>query len=366
MSNRIYHINNDIKHTLIQTFSIDHNLTNSELIDLEENANLYKEVNHIYFKDNIDIDSINNVKSILESSSVVDDSKIEKYILIDYSKDDLRKILDINYKNPTTWKVYYLRTDGVKDIYSVVEARELFDYFDKLKKEYDLDSFSIIEKICLIYDKVKLLDYKDVKNTLLEIINSGETNSYGYNLLFQELLNILEISLYIEEVKEKEKRRFISVVNINDDKYNIDGIYLFDPFMDSLSKKEYDNDLRRINYNYFLLSIDNFYNMIYKDSLSGILNIFYMPKEDMFKDHLEEVKLFDEKDIEKFIEVFGDDYLKIYETIKNTKEIDSNTLFSIIENTLKKEKYLNIDNMDIIDLIKKNYIIKYNEMHEKF
>ena len=46
MSNKIYHIDHDIKDALIQTFSFDHNLSDDELIDLEENSVIYKNVNH--------------------------------------------------------------------------------------------------------------------------------------------------------------------------------------------------------------------------------------------------------------------------------------------------------------------------------
>ena len=365
MSNNIYHINKDIKDTLIQTFSFDHNLTSGEILDIEENANLYKNVNHIYFKDSIDIDSINNVKSILESSSVINDEKIEKYILIDYSKEELDKLLDINYMNPNTWKIYYTRCDGIKDIYSIVECRKLREYFNNFLKEYDLDSFSPLDAICLIYDKVKLLDYKDKKNTLLEIIEDNSTNSYGYNLLFQEFLDRINIKSYIEKVKSNENNRFISVVKIDDSKYKIKGIYLFDPFMDSLSKNDYDEIFRRINYSYFLLNIDSFHNTIYNESLSGILKIFINPKEDMFKDHLEELKLFDKKDIDRFNYVFGNDYLSLYKIVKNSTIVDISTLFKIIENTLNKAGYLNIDNLEILELIKKNYNLKYIEMFDK-
>ena len=355
MNKKIFHIDEDIKNTLIQTFSFDHNLASSELLDLEENATIYKNVNHIYFKDNIDLDNIYKIKSMLETSKTIDDKKIEKYILIDYSKEDLNKLLDINYLNPDTWKIYYLRTDGVKDIYSVTECRKLIKYLNSL----DINNLSLIEKICYIYDKVKLLDYKNNKNTLLEILEEGYTNSYGYSLLFQEYLNVFNIKSYIEKVKSNDENRYITVINIDDSKYDIHGIYLFDPFMDSLPKGEYDEYLRRINYNYFLLSIDLFHNSIYNDSITGILKIFYTFKEDMFKDHLEELYLYDKKDIDKFIKVFGNNYLNLFQKIKNTKEIDSITIFNIVENTLKKENLIDIN----MKIIKENYNIKHKEMY---
>lgn len=362
MESKIYHLNKDIKDTLIQTFSFDHNLENSELLDIEENAIYYKDVNHIYFKDQINIDNITKVKSMLEASTLIDDAKIDKYILINYNKEELNRLLDINYLNPDTWKVYYLRCDGIKDIYSVVECRKLREHFSNFLKEYNLDKFSNLEKICLIYDKVKLLDYKDTKNTLLEILEDKYSNSYGYNLLFQEFLEKLGIKSYIEKIKMQDEYRYISVVKIDDEKYNIHGIYLFDPFMDSLPIDDYDEVLRRINYNYFGLTLNSFNNTIYEESISGILKIFSNTKEDMFKDHLEELNLFSEEERNKFNNVFGNNYLEIYETIKKSEIIDINTIFQIIESTLKKAKFLTIDNMEVLELIKKNYMLKYKDM----
>lgn len=354
MSNKIYHIDHDIKDALIQTFSFDHNLSDDELIDLEENSVIYKNVNHIYFKDGIDLVNITKVKSLLETSNLIDDEKIEKYILIDFNDSELEEVLDINYLNPDTWKISYIRYDKKVDIYSITECRKLINYFENFFKKQDLSNLSILEKICLIYDRVKLVNYKDVKNNLLSIIENNYTNSYGYTILFQEFLKRLNIDSYVEEVTSSDGNRFVIFINVNDVKYKIQGIYVFDPLMDSLDG-EYDDKLKDINYNYFCVGIKKYQNNNYDDSISGILRLFLFPNEMIFNDHIDEINLFERERIEKFVNYFGNSYIDIYNMINNTDLIDEDVLFKVIENIYKTGN-------DKLNIIKKNYFLREKEI----
>ena len=45
--------------------------------------------------------------------------------------------------------------------------------------------------------------------------------------------------------------------------------------------------------------------------------------------------------------------------------VDGDIAFTMLENTLNKVGYLNIDNLEILELIKKNYNLKYSEMFDK-
>lgn len=363
MNKQIYH-KNDIKNCNIQAFSFDHKLTEQELITLEENFLICPNINQIYFKDTIDISSIEQVKSTIENSNLIDDSKIEKYILIDYCKEELNQLLNINYVNPDTWKITYIRTDQNKDIYSITECRKIIEHFNTFFKEKNMGDLSQLEKICLIYDSVKLLDYKEENNHLLEIIEQKYTNSYGYHLLFQELLYQVHIKSYIEKVKTKEENRFISVIDIDDDKYDIHGVYLFDPYSDSLPKAKYTkNNIRRVNYNYFCMNFNMLNNTNYDETLSGICKYFLAPKTSIFLDHIDEIRLLDSKDINKFNNIFTDDYSSLYQKINNTKNIGEDILFEVIEYTLKLDHYLNFDNMITMNLIKENYNVKKEEMY---
>ena len=331
---------------------------------MEESFLVCQNLNQIYFKESIDISSIEQIKSLLENNSSIDDSKIEKYILIDCSEKLLKQLLDINYLNPDTWKITYVRTDENKEIYSITERRKITEYFNNFLKEKNMEELSQLEQICLIYDHVKLLDYKEEKNNLLEIIEQEATNSYGYNLLFQELLNKVKIKSYIEKVKTNEETRVISVIKIDDDKYGIHGVYLFDPYSDSLPKEKYSkNDIRRVNYNYFCMSFHSLNKTVYDEDLSGICKYFLAPKQSIFLDHVDEIRLFDEKDIAKFNNIFTNDYSNLYQKINDTKDIGEDVLFEVIEYILKLDHYLSFDNITTINLIKKNYYVKKEEMY---
>lgn len=364
MNNKKYHINNDIKNCNIQTFSFNHKVTEEELLTIEESLLTGESIKEIYFKEDIDIKSIGQIRSILESSKWVEDNNIEKYILIEYEMNQLNQILDINYLNPNTWKISYIRTDGAKEMYSITECRKIIEYFDTFITEINNKDLSPLEKICLIYDKVKLLDYKDKKNSLLEIIEHEYTNSYGYNLLFQELLNRISIKSYIEKVKSSDENRFISIIEINDNKYDINGVYLFDPYSDSLPKSEYDEAIiRRINYNYFCISIKQLNKTIYKESITGIFKQFLVPRKSMLTDRLDELNLLDKNEIKKLNNVFGSNYESLYEKLNNTKEIDETKLFDIINKTINSSRKQTINNINIIDIIKENFYLKKKEMY---
>lgn len=364
MNNKKYRINNDMKHCNVQAFSFDHKLTEKELFTLEESIVTVEFIKEIYFKDDIDVQSIEQIKSILENSKSIDESKIEKYILVEYPINILKEILDINYLNPDTWKISYIRVDGAKDIYSITEARKIMEYFNNFISQINNKQLSMLEQICLIYDKVKLLDYQEKKNNLLEIIKNEYANSYGYNMLFQELLNNLSIKSYIEKVKSNEEDRYVTIIDINDNKYKIHGIYLFDPYSDSLPKKEYKEDnIRRINYNYFCMSLKQLNNTIYQESVSGIFKYFQMPKKSMFIDRAEEIKVLDRNKTNKFNHIFGDDHLSLYERINDTKEISETTLFEIINSILRFSNNNAIKNINMIDVIKENYYLRNKEMY---
>lgn len=364
MNNKKYHIDNDIKNCNIQAFSFDHKLTEEELLTLEESLLSGETIKEIYFKEDIDIQSIEQIKSILENSKTIDESKIEKYILVEYPINLLKKVLDINYLNPNTWKISYIRTDGVKEIYSITEGRKIIEYFNTFIGELNTKQLSLLEKVCLIYDKVKLLDYKEEKNSLLEIIENEYTNSYGYNLLFQELLNNIPVKSYIEKVKSNEENRYITLININDDKYDIHGIYIFDPYSDSLPKTEYnENGIRKINYNYFCMNLNQLNKTVYEETISGICKYFLVPKISMFLDRIDELKLLDENEVNKFNNTFGTDYSSLYERINTTEDISENTLFELINNTLRFDNYKTINNINMIDIIKENYYLKKKEMY---
>lgn len=133
--------------------------------------------------------------------------------------------------------------------------------------EYQLNEFityiksqnlSPIEQVMLVYDKAKLFesagnDTSLETRQLPDVIANGKAVCAGYTNFFNECMTRLgykncAIESYIGNVSHMH-----SLVEINDDKYDIHGIYNFDPTFDSLDMNSPD---RTISYAFFGRSVD--------------------------------------------------------------------------------------------------------------
>lgn len=120
---------------------------------------------------------------------------------------------------------------------------------------------SKIEQIMLAYDIVKNLVYKSFDETgeEIKIIDEAidtKSSQYKFSLVFFELLNYLNInSKILFQVSENGKTKLSrNAIYVKDDEYDIDGIYLFDPFFDCV-KGAYEKKYP-VLYNYFLKTSD--------------------------------------------------------------------------------------------------------------
>ena len=182
-------------------------------------------------------------------------------------------------------------------------------------------------------------------------------------------MNFLDVAVPI--VKEEES--FITLVEIKDEKYNLNGIYLFDPSMDTLSKEIYCKDaVRRINYNFFGLNIDSMNRLKYKDRLQGILSILSIGDVDYAKEKVDICR--DNiiiRETQKILESFNLSFEELYNKVKETEQIDINVIIKINDVLYpnKKEKYNTylMDNYNSrkSDLFEKNTIEELKEYIEK-
>ena len=242
------------KSILLSNLSFDHPLTLSEINDLINMLSSGVAIGQIYFKDSIDIGSIEQIKLLLEGLPNIDDSKIEKYIMksIDGSE---KEILDnMSFQNIDTWNIAYAVDKNKFSITSLSKYRIIDEWFSTTIKEMEESELSEFEKICYLYDKVKLfqMDSSNKYSRLPEILSLGMANSYGYNLVFKELLSLCGIPCFNDKYSLDNEEGYITVASVDDEKYDIHGIYLFEPSMDSISKDMYKHGIaRRMNYNFF-------------------------------------------------------------------------------------------------------------------
>lgn len=112
---------------------------------------------------------------------------------------------------------------------------------------YDL---SQLEKIMYVYDLVKSKKQNKENQTespgasrdLTSVLNGDKITNEGYCNLFSAVLNSLGIETKIDKLRDVDNKRNHTriAINIDDEKYNVKGLYFFDPTNDSV-KTKYDN-----------------------------------------------------------------------------------------------------------------------------
>ena len=249
-------IENSIDYFNIQNLSFDHPLTTPEIEEFKSIIFSINNLRQIYFKGDIDIASIEVIKNLLNIGGYVNDSLIEKYIIREYDSKDVKKILESSYENPNSWQIAYDHEDDSYVLGEIPKCRELYSFIDRIKLLVSKENLSELEKVLRVYDIIKLFDYQDdnlENENLPDIVINSKGTSKGLNKLFSHILKEMGIKSFIgREKSENGMESYITLVDITDDKYGFDGMYLFDPSMDSLPKSTYkSDDIRMINYNYF-------------------------------------------------------------------------------------------------------------------
>lgn len=168
-----------------------------------------------------------------------------------------------------------------------IEMRATIDYYLDLIKSYALSPF---EQTIFVYDIIKSLKYdEDKSNTnnsryLHNIVKTGKIVCYGYTTFVVQLLTELGISanecsiycsnsfqedyhsIHPEQIDLNHSR---TLVKLDDNKYNIHGLFCEDPTFDSSPKDS-------INlYNYFLLSYNEYTEIFPRDTLPELF-YFYL------------------------------------------------------------------------------------------
>ena len=254
-------------------------------------------------------------------------------------KVELRKIIFANYENPDTWNVAYDFYDNHFFLEKIPACREFFNYLDRIDLIIEKENLSPFEKILRIYDIVKILEYDP--NDLLEsldllpsIISTSKASSLGFNRLFYYILKKYKFNIYIAKIKtENERISYISLVYLKDKKYNLDGIYVFDPSMDSLPKDNYKSDeIRLLNYNYFGLKLVDINNSLYGDTLVGALAILAIEDYSYSKEKRLTNK---NQEITREFKELEDTFKMDFETLHNNLSLVSSIPFSTLKECIK-------------------------------
>ena len=142
-------------------------------------------------------------------------------------------------------------TDGVLNVcLNYGGRREIVDAVNKIKEA----NLSNIESIMYAYDILKKRLYKldeenYYKSSDVSSVLTGDSNVFN---AFLKCLNIKAAPLISKEAKHQR-----SIIYVQDEKYNIDGVYVFDPTWDRRKNKEDKEYINRYNYFAIPLSVSN-------------------------------------------------------------------------------------------------------------
>ena len=330
--------------------------------DLEEVKRMLFSINtlmQVTFRDGARVKDIENLKYILEISPMCNDKKVEKMILRENSPEDIKDILSLSFLNPETWNISYQVKDGTYMLTSLPNFRVMEEYINIVLSCAD-SSMSILEKVKEVYDFIKLLELSDNAGSRLpEIIKTRSANSLGFNLLFSEILKRIGISSYLGEVKRDTNTEYLTILNIDDDKYDIHGIYAFDPASDSIDKDLYKSDaIRKVNYNFFCRTLFEINDTNFDDKLDGALS--YLTSES-FEYANRKIVVRDKKKLE---ESFGCSCYDVFDKVHKTKSLDDDVLLNLVISTVHKDDFLGL-NRDISELIRNNYSLRKKEIFKE-
>lgn len=206
-----------------------------------------EKISIFYTEDNLS-SAISLAKHLKSNVTLANDSiSLDKYkiILDKYFTEDMdRSNIHFYFQennNPLSAKELYNTATMVNDIVNRVENTNL----------------SQIESIMYVYDIVKERIYKKDKDNyhnshdVMNVLTGDTIVCSGYSNVFNAILKCLGIKA-IPLISNKSKHQR-SIAYVKDEKYNIDGVYVFDPTWDS---KKDTNDYTYINrYNYFAMPL---------------------------------------------------------------------------------------------------------------
>ena len=137
----------------------------------------------------------------------------------------------------------YIKVSGDKGMCTIEEFKKMREFFNEFAERYSSYNLSDLEKITLAYDHVKFFSYNDSQDdnltnarSIAKSIFTGNIVCEGYSRIFCQLLSEMGISsnLVFTDPNAKEPDGHVRVIlNVKDEKYNVNDIFAFDPTWDS-------------------------------------------------------------------------------------------------------------------------------------
>jgi len=323
--------------------TIDHALTEEEFECLKTLLFSYGRIGQVYFKDEVDAACVNKVKYLLETSSKQDDAQIDKIVLVDEEKS-VEILSSMVTQNPGSWQIAYQKDENRYKLTTLPKYRNMVSYINRVLTDAGLVD-SQLEKIMVVYDELK--KYTILENTyhdkLPDCIAEKRGSQKTLIELFSKVLTTMGITNYPLEYKSsRNKDKSVLLVDVDDEKHNINGLYFFAPL------EECSKDC----YHFFGITTEKLmrYNQLATPSeLMGVLALEDDEFEHKIK-YMRQHKL--DSELVKMERKFGMPIEEIRQKNNDSPQIGAKRVYSIYS---QKENALNIHMLTEKDFVENTH-----------
>ena len=245
----------------------------------------------------------------------------------------------------------------------LVSLRESLKWFRELVNNNEL---SPCEKLLFAYDILKTFEYKketgldvSLSRSPHEVMEGDKIVCAGYSNLLTEVIRDIDpgigiISSHVVVFRDnKHINHDRNVVRIDDDKYNIHGLFLLDATWDSVKTQKEDLEILGPNYNaldlyrFFLVPFESYSEVFHDNALQDFL--------------INEIKSSNYIDNEQYrdrLKLFGTEVSNktVKEYIMNPQIMKKNDFLEMLKNVRKIEGYTESEALSDIERI--------NELHQ--
>lgn len=331
----------------------------------------------------------------------IDIDTIDNFNLLKEFIDRIKNI-DIVIKASNTEKVFNfissLNENEVGNIYinyqfssenaSVKDYKNMISKINSLVHTIKSLNLSELETVMVVYDIVKANEYKkksfddpSLTRAVHNVVLGDGCVCAGFSNYFNFLLNELGIKSYpvILDHDNRITRHQRSIMYVNDKKYGVEGIYMFDPTYDCKKDNNFVN-----NYDYFLQSVSYFKKCFgdeYIDA-SGLGNHDVYTLLDTSNKDLDDMELIDYGNINKTISFLNrmcgkkNDYSSMFDLEKNKKcvnkykrllsrEVDFNKFMDLLFNVKQVEEEIGMIDGYSTDEVFNTVFRRYKNMYAR-
>ncbi len=331
----------------------------------------------------------------------IDIDAIDNFDLLKEFIDRIKNI-DIVIKASNTEKAFNfissLNENEVSNVYVNYqfssENASVKDYKNMIFKLHDLVhtikslNLSELETVMVVYDIVKANEYKKIPEddpsltrAVHNVVLGDGCVCAGFSNYFNFLLNELGIKSYpvILDHDNRITRHQRSIMYVNDKKYEVEGIYMFDPTYDCKKDDTFVN-----NYDYFLQSVSYFKKCFGDEYIDagGLGNHDVYTLLDTSNKDLDDMELIDYGYINKTISFLNkmcgkkNDYSSMFDSEKNKKrinkykrllsrEVDFNKFMNLLFNVKQVEEEIGMIDGYSVDEVTNTVFRRYKNMYAR-